>query len=213
MGMTFAEYQQQYPDLEKVDVVQVWVSDMLENSFALNAADIVRQSGLSRKVVDRIVRELKEQHRKQPDPLVQKQVLSQEVAVMTYIRINRGFVREDQLQRITSLEMIDRLVDERKILSWGSGYYSLPSKDPPVKIQRQFKKMILAEVDSTPIRRVTMWIERRPPGTAWTKDDMAIDVGLPRRTVSRLVAKLVEEGKVNLVERVGLHDFYRKAQE
>ena len=82
-----------------------------------------------------------------------------------------------------------------------------------MKIQRQFKKMILAEVDSTPIRRVTMWIERRPPGTAWTKDDMAIDVGLPRRTVSRLVAKLVEEGKVNLVERVGLHDFYRKAQE
>ena len=212
MGMTFAEYQQQYPDLETQDVVRVWLSDMLENSFALNAAEVARQSGLSRKVVDRIVRELKEEHRKQPDPLVQRQVLSHEDVVMTYLRINRGFMREDQLQRLCSLQMIDKLVDEGKILSWGSGYFSLPSKEPPIKIQKQCKKMILAEVDSTPIQRVVSWMERRPPGTAWTIDDMAIDVGLPRRTVCRLVNKLVAEGRVQFVEKVGLHDFYRRSE-
>jgi hypothetical protein len=208
--MSFEAYQRQFPDLETEDVVRVWVSDMLEESFAVSQSQIAKESGLPLKVVNRLVREVKEQHRKQPDPLVQKQVLTHEDVVMTFMRINRGFVREDTLQRVASLEMIDRLVEEQKILVWGAGYYSLPWREPPLRIQRKFKKMILAEVDRTPKQRLMLWIDRRPPGSAWTADDLIADVGLPKRIVTKWLVSFVENAYIQFVERVGVNDFYRK---
>ena len=207
--MNFSQYKEQYQaDMDLEQIVEVFFSDMLDADEEFNVSEIARETGLSRKVVDRILADVKEDR----PPDMPEQRLTESDAVLTFLRIHRGFVHEKDILGIAPAATIDQMVGQGKLMSWGEGYYSLPDVEPPKHLVKKFQKMLAQDVDIKPADRVVSWIEQQGR-VAWTLDDIASDCGLSARVTKSTVNILLKEKRVEFIEEVAGQRFYKRTGE
>lgn len=207
--MNFSQYREQYQDnMDLEQIVEVFFSDMLDADEAFNVAEIERETGLSRKKLDRILSEVKED--RPPDMPLQR--LTEADAVLTFLRIHRGFVHEKDILGIAPASTIDQMVGQGRLMSWGEGYYSLPDVEPPKHLVKKFKKLLAQDPEIKAEDRVVSWIERQGR-VAWTLDDIATDCGLSARVTKYTVNLLLREKRVEFIEEVAGQRFYKRTGE
>jgi AraC-like DNA-binding protein len=207
--MNFSQYREQYQDnMDLEQIVEVFFSDMLDADEAFNVAEIERETGLSRKKLDRILSEVKED--RPPDMPLQR--LTEADAVLTFLRIHRGFVHEKDILGIAPASTIDQMVGQGRLMSWGEGYYSLPDVEPPKHLVKKFKKLLAQDPEIKAEDRVVSWIEKQGR-VAWTLDDIATDCGLSARVTKHTVNLLLREKRVEFIEEVAGQRFYKRTGE
>jgi len=207
--MNFSQHREQYQDnMDLEQIVEVFFSDMLDADEAFNVAEIERETGLSRKKLDRILSEVKED--RPPDMPLQR--LTEADAVLTFLRIHRGFVHEKDILGIAPASTIDQMVGQGRLMSWGEGYYSLPDVEPPKHLVKKFKKLLAQDPEIKAEDRVVSWIEKQGR-VAWTLDDIATDCGLSARVTKHTVNLLLREKRVEFIEEVAGQRFYKRTGE
>jgi AraC-like DNA-binding protein len=203
--MKFSEYREQYQDdMNLEQIVEVFFSDALDADDAFSMDDLEKETGLSRKSLDQILRGVKEDRPAE----MPAQRLTAADAVLTFLRIHRGFVHEKDILGIAPATTIDEMVKRGRLMSWGEGYYSLPDVEPPRHLVQKFKKILSQDLEIKPEDRVVSWIERQGR-VAWTLDDIAQDCGLSARITKQTVNVLIKEQRVEFIEEVAGQRFYK----
>lgn len=207
--MKFSEYREQYQeDMDLEQIVEVFFLDALDAEEEISMEHVRKETGLPLKRLELILSEVKASL---PPPMPQ-QNLTEEDAVLTFIRINRGFVHEEELLGVGSVKTVDDMVSRGRLMSWGEGYYSLPDVEPPKSIACKFKKFVVMDADLLPEDRVVSWIERQGR-VAWTLDDIAVAIGLSARVLSSTIKTLIKQERIEFIEEIDGQRFYKQVLE